>query len=120
MTTSPVPLALRYEMVQELLVQASTLTKSQRRQLERELQVMQQIAARARAAQDATSAIYTYALWKTDATLAVAELLQPLRGPTEASLELEEFEQVLRAQYLDQVRRIVTRAGYKVFDAAGR
>ncbi|MBA2678492.1 MAG: hypothetical protein H0U76_08895 [Ktedonobacteraceae bacterium] len=120
MAQSQLPIALRYELVQELLVQDTSLTKSQRRQLEREVQEMRQIAERAKAAQDATSAIYAYALWKTDATLAVADLLKSLRGPGGAKPELDEFEQSLRAQYLEEMRRIATRGGYRVFEASGR
>jgi hypothetical protein len=122
MTHSPVPIAVSSQLVQELLIQAQTtvLTRSQRRQLQHHLQAMVGVVEQSRAAQDASSAIYTYAVGKANTTLATVELLKALRSPLLASPELEAVEQALRQQYLEQVQRIMARGIYQILTAAER
>lgn len=122
MTHAPVPIAVSSQLVQELLIQTQTtaLTRSQRHQLQRHLQAMVGVVERSRAAQDASSAIYTYAVSQANTTLATVELLKTLRHPLLASPEFDAFEQALRQQYLEQVQRIVGRGIYQILTAAER
>lgn len=78
---------------------------------------MLQSAEQTQMAQDASSAIYVYALAKADATLHLAELIKAARSPFCSTPELEAFHRALQAEYLAHVQKIASRGAHRVFAA---
>lgn len=81
---------------------------------------MIRIAERAKLAQDASAAIYVYALAKADVTLCLAGLIKAVGSPWRSAPELDALHNALRAEYLANVQKIASQGTQKGLDALSR